>query len=255
MTNQPLLEHLIELRTRLIYCLLAIALGFGVSWLFSEDIYAFLVRPLSTILMEKGEHQLIYTSLGEAFMMYMRLSFWSGFMLAFPFVAFQLWRFVAPGLYKHEKRLFLPFLFASPLLFFLGAALAYYFIFPLAWDFFLSFETAAVGGTLPLHLEAKVSEYLSLVLQLIFAFGICFQLPVLLVLLIRLGILSTDRLMKSRKYVFVGAFLVGAILTPPDVFSQIGLAIPLYTLFEVSIWIGRFLEKRQAAVAGSLSLH
>jgi len=254
MTNQPLLEHLIELRTRLIYCLLAIALGFGVSWLFSEDIYAFLVRPLSTILREKGEHQLIYTSLGEAFMMYMRLSFWSGFMLAFPFVAFQLWRFVAPGLYKHEKRLFLPFLFASPLLFFLGAALAYYFIFPLAWDFFLSFETAAVGGTLPLHLEAKVSEYLSLVLQLIFAFGICFQLPVLLVLLIRLGILSTDRLVKSRKYVFVGAFLVGAILTPPDVFSQIGLAIPLYTLFEVSIWIGRFLEKREAAVAGSISL-
>lgn len=248
MTNQPLLAHLLELRTRLIYCLLAITLGFGVSWLFSKEIYGFLVDPLAQILAQKGEHQLIYTSLGEAFMMYVRLSFWSGFMLAFPFIAFQLWRFVAPGLYKHEKRIFMPFLFASPVLFFLGAALAYYFIFPLAWDFFLSFESAGNTGALPIHLEAKVSEYLSLVLQLIFAFGICFQLPVLLILLIRLGMLSTEKLVKSRKYVFVGAFLIGAVLTPPDVFSQIGLAIPLYTLFEISIWVGRIIEKRKVVV-------
>lgn len=242
--KQALIEHFIELRRRLLYCVIALFVGFCVCYYFSDAIYTFLVKPLAEVLQKKGAHQLIYTSLAEAFFMYVKLSFWAGFCVTFPFLGFQLWRFVAPGLYRQEKRTFLPFLIASPLLFLCGAALAYYFIFPLAWDFFTSFETQGREGSLPIQLEAKVSEYLSLVMQLIFAFGLCFQLPVILILLVRLGIINAKALSKNRKFVFLGCFIVGAILTPPDVISQIGLALPLYLLYEISILGAFFVEKK-----------
>jgi sec-independent protein translocase protein TatC len=245
--KHALIEHFIELRKRLMICVISLFVGFGICYYFSDHIYHFLVNPLAEVLQKKGAHQLIYTSLAEAFFMYVKLSFWAGFCLVFPIIAFQLWRFVAPGLYKHEKKTFLPFLIASPILFFCGAALAYYFIFPLAWDFFASFETKGGEGALPIQLEAKVSEYLSLVMQLIFAFGICFQLPVVLILLTKLGLVTSKALSKNRKFVFLGCFIVGAILTPPDVISQIGLALPLYVLYEISILGACFVEKKRSS--------
>ena len=191
-SKMPLLDHLIELRTRLMYSILAVFAAFLVCYYFSPQIYAFLVRPLANLLGNEGR-RMIYTGLTEAFFTYVKVAFWAGTFLSFPIIATQLWMFVAPGLYKHERNAFLPFLVATPILFFMGGALVYYAIFPLAWQFFLSFEQLTPGPEgLPIQFEARVGEYLSLVMTLIFAFGIAFQLPVLLTLLIRAGLISSD---------------------------------------------------------------
>ncbi len=241
----PLLDHLMELRTRLLWSVGAFAIAFAICYYFSAQIYGFLARPLADILQNQGggERRMIFTALYEAFFTYLKVAFFGAVFFSFPIWATQLWLFVAPGLYRSEKRAITPFLVASPFLFVLGAALAYYFIFPLAWHFFITFETPPGEGALPIQLEAKVSEYLSLVMQMILAFGVAFQLPVLLTLLCRVGILSVETLKKGRRYAIVGMFVFAAIITPPDVISQIGLAVPMIGLYEISIlaatWMGR----------------
>ncbi len=242
----PLLDHLIELRRRLLWAAVAFFLCFAVCYYFSREIYSFLVQPLAHILEQRGgNRRMIYTQLYEAFFTYLRVAFFGGAFLAFPVIAGQLYMFIAPGLYRSEKRALGPFLIATPVLFVMGAALAYYFVFPAAWSFFLSFETPTGAGGLPIELEAKVSEYLSLVMKLIFAFGLAFQLPVLLTLLAKVGIVTSGGLKKYRRYAYVGMFIVAAIITPPDVITQTGLAIPLIALYEISIQCAKLVEAKR----------
>ncbi|HEX5795553.1 MAG TPA: twin-arginine translocase subunit TatC [Geminicoccaceae bacterium] len=242
----PLLDHLIELRNRLMYACAAIFAGFLLCYFFADHIYAFLVQPLADIYQGETGRRMIYTGLTEAFFTYLKVAFWAGAFLTFPIVAAQLWLFIAPGLYRNEKQAFLPFLVATPILFFMGGAIAYYVVFPLAWRFFVSFETAGGPQSLPIELEARVGEYLSLVMKLIFAFGLSFQLPVALTLMGRVGLIGSEGLSRNRKFAIVGVFTVAAIITPPDIISQVTLAIPILILYEISIIAVRIVERRRA---------
>lgn len=243
--KMPLLAHVIELRNRLVISVLAFLVAFGVCYYFSADIFAFLVRPLAAALPDAANRRLIYTGLTEAFVTYLKVGMYAGLFVSFPIVASQIWIFIAPGLYKNERRAFLPYLIATPILFFLGGALVYYFVMPLAWHFLVGFESPGAAGTLPIELEAKVNEYLSLVMALIFAFGLCFQLPILLTLMARVGLVTSAMLASKRRYAIVIFFIIAAILTPPDAISQVALAIPLIFLYEASVWSVRMVEKRR----------
>ncbi|OCC25225.1 twin arginine-targeting protein translocase TatC [Croceicoccus estronivorus] len=242
-TQTPLLDHLIELRTRLLRCVLALGVAFAVCLYFAEDIFGFLARPL-TEAFPQGEGRLIYTKLYEAFFVEVKVALFAAFFVSFPIIANQLWAFIAPGLYAKEKKAFLPFLLATPVLFLLGAAMAYYVVMPTAFTWFLGFQGDA--GGLKLEALPGTGDYLDLVMQFILAFGISFLLPVLLLLLNRAGIVERRQLSSARRYVIVAIFAVAAIITPPDVVSQLLLATPLILLFEGSLLIMWFGEKRVA---------
>lgn len=252
-TAKPLYTHLIELRKRLLLVLCSMALGAAIAFVFVEDIYSFLVDPLARAMEEGGSQRLIYTGLTEAFFTYMKVAFFAGIFLTFPILLYQIWAFIAPGLYTNERSAFLPFLIATPLLFFAGGACVYYLVIPMAWPFFLSFQSTGVETVLPIQLEARVSEYLDLIMTLIFAFGLCFQLPVLLTLLGKAGMVSHETLAKGRKYAIIITFVVAAFLTPPDIISQILLAVPIMALYELSIFLVRYVQCKSSRSPRNLS--
>jgi sec-independent protein translocase protein TatC len=240
---QPLLSHLNELKKRLFWCVLAYISAVCLCFTEADTIYQFLVEPLKNARADNSANRLIFTSLTEPFTTYLKLAFFAGFIMSFPILAWHGYRFLAPGLYKNEQRVIWPFLLASPILFGLGAALAYYYVFPAAWTFFLGFEILpGMSDAVPIMLEARIAEYLNLTTDLIIAFGVAFQLPVLLILLSFAGLLSATSLKTKRKYAIILIFIVAGILTPPDVISQIGLAIPLLLLYEISVYICAWLE-------------
>lgn len=238
-TPAPLLSHFAELRTRLLWVLGMLAISTGLCYLIAAPVYGFLVRPLAEAMGPESTQRLIYTDLTEAFFTYLKIAFYCGLFLTVPVLLTQIWRFVAPGLYRAEKRVLLPFMVTSPLLFFLGMACVYYVVLPMAWPFFLSFQTNADQTALPIQLEARIGDYLDLTLSLMFAFGLCFQLPVLMGILARAGLVRAEHLILRRRYAIVAIFVVAAVMTPPDVFSQLLLAIPLMGLYEISIWVVR----------------
>ncbi|WP_298301643.1 twin-arginine translocase subunit TatC [uncultured Erythrobacter sp.] len=239
-TRAPLLDHLIELRSRLMRAIFALLIGFGVCFYFADPILGFLVQPLKDSFPD-GEGQLIFTKLPEIFFVELKIGLFAGFMVSFPIIANQLWAFIAPGLYAQEKKAFLPFLIATPVLFIGGAALAYYVVMPLAFLFFLGFGGEA--GGLQVQALPAAGEYLSLVMQFILAFGLTFLLPVLLMLLHRAGIVTREQLVAARRYVIVGIVALAAIVTPPDPGTQVILAVPLLLLFEGSLLLMRLQEK------------
>ncbi|WP_339861119.1 twin-arginine translocase subunit TatC [Paremcibacter congregatus] len=261
----PLLEHLIELRTRLIWSAGYLFVAFIFCFYFQEEIYRFLAQPFVDVSLRYGQDaKMIYTGMHEAFFVYLKVSFFAAFCISFPLISIQIWKFVAPGLYNNEKRAFLPFLIGTPVLFIAGAALAYYWVIPNAWNFFMSFQIGtqdAINGTdaatmskehlagvLSIELLPTVKEYWSLVMLLILAFGISFQLPILLILLARVGIVTAEGLAAKRKYMVVAAFAFAAVMTPPDPISQIGLGGAVLILYEISILFIRLTIKDRSDV-------
>ncbi len=245
-SQAPLLDHLIELRTRLVRCVAALLVAFGICLYFADPILGFLVQPLKGAFPD-GRGQLIFTKLYEVFFVELKVALFAGFCLSFPIIANQLWAFIAPGLYAREKRAFLPFIIATPVLFLMGASLAYYVVMPTAFRWFLGFEGQA--GGLAIQALPTANEYLGLVMQFILAFGMSFLLPVLLLLLHRAGIVTRAQLSNARRYVIVGVVTLAAVITPPDPGSQLLLAIPLLLLFEGSLLLMRFFDRREGKTA------
>ncbi len=243
----PLLDHLIELRQRLFYSLIGFFVAFIVCFFFAGDIFDFLVQPLADIWDEEENRRLIYTALHEKFFTDVKVGLFTAAFVSFPVISIQMWMFMAPGLYRNEKRAFLPFLFATPILFFIGGAFVYYLVLPVAWQFFASFEQIGGAGNLAIEMEPKVNEYLSLVMRLIFAFGISFELPVAVSLLARAGLVTPEGLARNRRYSIVIAFIAAAVLTPPDPISQLSLAVPIIVLYEISIWCAKLIVRGQEA--------
>jgi sec-independent protein translocase protein TatC len=240
-TRAPLMDHLIELRKRLIWAMIAFGICFGICFYFSMLIFEFLTRPL-----HMATNHLIYTALTEVFVTQIKIAMFGGLCLAFPFIATQLWMFVAPGLYRHEKRAFLPFLLWTPVMFVLGVAFCYYVMLPFAIRFFASYQVPNAVGVMGIELQAKVSDYLDIVMTLIFAFGMTFQLPVLLSLLGKVGIVTVKSLKEMRRFAYVGLFAVAAVFTPPDAISMLSLAIPLVALYEISVFSVMMIERNRA---------
>ncbi|SMF14169.1 sec-independent protein translocase protein TatC [Tistlia consotensis] len=257
--KMPLLDHLIELRQRLLYSVIGLFVAFLVCFFFAQDLYNFLVQPLANILLAHGQGsdvfmhpenqpppRMIFTDLTEVFFTYIKVAFFFAAFIMCPLFLTQIWLFVAPGLYKNEKKALAPFLIASPILFLLGAALVYFVLLPFAWRFFLHFQQPGGPETLAIQLEAKVDQYLALTMKLIFAFGLCFQLPVIMTLLARVGLATSQGMKEKRKYAIVITFILAAIFTPPDPLSQISLALPILVLYEISIQMARLVEKERA---------
>ena len=242
--EMSLIDHITELRKRLIWSFVYILIIFIVCFYFADQLFSFLAYPLINLLDTENGQGFIYTALQEAFFTELKIAFFFSLFFSFPLVAMQIWKFIAPGLYKNEKSAFLPFLIATPVLFFAGGAMVYYLIAPLAWKFFLSYQNLNPSG-IPIRLEAKMGEYLSLMMRFIFAFGLAFQLPVVLGLLAKANLVTYTSLKKFRKYSIVIAFLAAAFLTPPDPFSQISLALPIIILYEISIFIAKSIQKKQ----------
>jgi sec-independent protein translocase protein TatC len=245
-TKAPLMEHLIELRRRLIYCIITVLVFFIICYAFAQDIYNFLLIPYQLAVGGDTQIDMIYTAPQEFFFTKLRLAFFGAIALSFPMLAAQLYMFVAPGLYRKERKAFLPFLIATPVLFTLGGALVFFVVMPLAMRFFLSMQQTG-SGQVHIQLTARVSEYLHLITTLIIGFGLCFQLPVLLTLLARVGLVTSQWLRKQWRYAVVLIFAVAAVLTPPDVLSQTSLAIPTLLLYELSILSVKFVERERAA--------
>ena len=244
-SKAPLVEHLIELRQRLLRSVIAIAIAFVVCFYFSDDIFNLLIIPYERAAGAERDIKLIFTAPQEYFFTQLKLGLFGALFLAFPILANQIYKFIAPGLYRHERQAFLPYLIATPILFTMGAALVYFLVMPLALQFFLSQEQTGEAGRATIELLPKVNEYLGLVMTLIFAFGLVFQLPVVLTLLARAGLIGSDTLKTKRKYAVVLTFITAAVLTPPDPISQLGLAIPTLLLYEVSIQAVRLVEARR----------
>ncbi|MDI7863327.1 twin-arginine translocase subunit TatC [Rhizobiaceae bacterium n13] len=250
---QPLIEHLIELRQRLIWSLVAFFVAFVACFAFAKQLFNLLVVPYKWAVvwagMDLSKSELIYTAPQEFFFTQVKVAMFGAMVISFPVVAAQIYKFVAPGLYKNERAAFLPFLIASPILFLLGAALVYFFFTPMVMWFFLTMQQAPGDGEVAISLLPKVSEYLSLIMTLVFSFGLVFQLPVITTLLGKVGLVTADGLASKRKYAIVIAFIVAAVLTPPDPMSQIGLALPTILLYEISIYAVRLIERQRASQA------
>ncbi|MGN6159533.1 MAG: twin-arginine translocase subunit TatC [Devosia sp.] len=247
-SEAPLLDHLIELRKRLIYSLAAVVVFFLVCFFFAKPIYDLLLLPYRWAAGGSQDVKLIFTAPQELFFTYMNVALFGALFLAFPIIAGQIYAFVAPGLYKRERRAFVPYLVATPVFFILGALMVYFAVAPMALHFFLGMQqTAAAPGDVQIEMQTRVSEYLGFIMTLIIAFGICFQLPVVLTLLARIELVSSKQLGKGRKYAIVGILIVAALLSPPDPISQIGLSIPMYALYEFSIFAVKWVEKQRAA--------